>query len=254
MGAGFGISETTRRRIYNEAIRKYRKLHPVGKIDVEELKRLMGDGTSIEPLIKDNIDKYYSDKTFGDYYLDALTPSMGNYVSASKALMDAQAYAKGGLKFERHGDYLHIFGNAEVKEYIGINSKNNRIALKNIDNFDGIADLYSAKRVFKNNAIPGVLDGVGWAFETYEESKQFEDTSDKVVTGAYNAAGTILSSCATGGIMSATTYAFTAAGTTACPVIGTAVGFILGYFVGALVDAGFDYVQDKYVNPWLAEN
>ena len=207
----------------------------------------MGDGTSIGSVIKDDIDKYYNDKTFGDYYLDALTPSIGNSVSASKALMDAQAYAKGGLKFERHGDYLHIFGNAEVKEYIGIKPKNNRIALKNIDNFEGIADLYSAKQVFKNNAIPGVLDGVGWAFETYEESKQFEDTSDKVIIGVYNATSTIVSSCASAGV----TSAFTAAGTMICPGLGTVLGFVAGYFVGALVDAGFDYVQDEFLEPWL---
>ncbi len=41
MGAGFGISETTRRRIYNEAIRKYRKRHPVGKIDHEEVLKIL---------------------------------------------------------------------------------------------------------------------------------------------------------------------------------------------------------------------
>ena len=33
-----------RRRQLDEAIRKYRKLHPIGEINVEELKRLMGNG------------------------------------------------------------------------------------------------------------------------------------------------------------------------------------------------------------------
>ena len=39
-----------------------------------------------------------------------------------------------------------------------------------------------------------------------------------------------------------------------CPGLGTVLGFVAGYFVGALVDAGFDYVQDEFLEPWLIEN
>ena len=41
MGARFGISEAMRRRTYNEAIRRYRKLHPVGEINVEEVLKIL---------------------------------------------------------------------------------------------------------------------------------------------------------------------------------------------------------------------
>ncbi len=70
MGARFGISETTRRRIYNEAIRKYRKLHPVGKINVEEVLKILKELAPPRRNVEKNYLPYTAIDTDSAVYLD----------------------------------------------------------------------------------------------------------------------------------------------------------------------------------------
>ena len=70
MGARFGISEAMRRRTYNEAIRRYRKLHPVGEINVEEVLKILKELAPPRRNVEKNYLPYTAIDTDSAVYLD----------------------------------------------------------------------------------------------------------------------------------------------------------------------------------------
>ncbi len=86
-GTSYSSSATAqKRRQLNEAIRNYRKLHRVGKINVEELKRLMGDGTVMKPLNPASENLIYNSNSAHEGLSSILGDIFGASYSVDKSL------------------------------------------------------------------------------------------------------------------------------------------------------------------------